>query len=98
MIENNLFKILKREIELNENEDYLEELNSDEIELLKNWVGEKDKMYFCYVSVCIKIFEEKEYKNFDDVKREWDGCEDFNELNEFENVMYVEDGFYIVVK
>ena len=98
MIENNLYKILEKEIELVEYENYLEELNDDEIELLKNWVGEKDKMYFCYVSVGIKILEEKEYKNFDDVRNNYDGWEDYNELNEFENVMYIEDGFYIVVK
>jgi len=98
MIENNLYKILEKEIELVEYENYLEELNDDEIELLKNWVGEKDKMYFCYVSVGIKILEEKEYKNFDDVRNNYDGWEDYNELNEFENVMYIEDGFFIVVK
>jgi hypothetical protein len=39
----------------------------------------------------------EKYDNFDDVKKNVDGWEDFNEEVIFENVLFIDDGFYVKV-
>jgi hypothetical protein len=98
-IENNLFKILKEEIRVNEIDDYFDGLNEEEVKFVKEWKGEKGKMYFCYLGMGgIDVWEVGEkYDNFDDVKKNVDGWEDFNEEVIFENVLFIDDGFYVKV-
>ena len=97
-IENNLFKILKKEYELNNmgEGDYLEDgLEDSEIKFLKEWKGEKGKVYFCYLGMggveCWVVNE-----SLEEVSK-GDGVEDFNEVKLFENVVFSDDGFWVKV-
>jgi nucleosome binding factor SPN SPT16 subunit len=98
-IENNLYKILDKECEVIGGECRMENFDKDEIKFLKEWKGEKDKMYFCYMSYGdVKVWEVKDCKNFDDVKKKISsGWEDYNEEELFDNVLFVDDGLYVKV-
>jgi hypothetical protein len=98
-IENNLYKILDKEGEVVGVENRFEGYEEDEIKILKEWKGEKDKMYFCYLGYgSVKVWEEKNCKNFEEVKKKiGSGWEDYNEEGIFDNVLFIDDGFYLKV-
>ena len=46
----------------------------------------------------VKVWEVKDCKNFDDVKKKISsGWEDYNEEELFDNVLFVDDGLYVKV-
>ena len=98
-IENSLYKIIDKEGEVIGVEKRFEGFDKDEIKLLKDWKGEKGKMYFCYGGMGgLDIWEVKDCKDFEDVKKKiGGGWEDFNEEELFDNVFFIDDGFYIIV-
>ena len=95
-IENNLFKILKKEIEVGNGDDYLENgLEGDEVNFLKEWVGDKGKVYFCYLGMgSVDCWEVD--KSLEEVSKE-NGVSDFNDVKIFENVVFSDDGFWVKV-
>ena len=98
-IENNLYEIIDKEGEVIGVEERFDGVGEEDIKFLKEWVGEIGKMYFCYLGMGgIDIWEVKDCKNFKDVKEKiGSGWEDYNEEKIFDNVLFIDDGFYIIV-
>ena len=98
--ENCLYDVLKKEIEVNNIGDYFNEMDRKEIEYLKSWKGEKDKMYFCYLGMGgVDCWVVDKYKSFKDVMKDDlnSGWEDYYNEKLFDNVLFIDDGFYIKV-
>jgi hypothetical protein len=96
-IENNLYKIIDKEGEVIGVEKRFEGYSKEDIKFLKEWKGEKGKMYFWYGGPGMDMWEE-DCKDFEEVKKKISsGWEDFNEEKLFDNVLFVDDGFYIKV-
>jgi hypothetical protein len=98
-IENCLYKILDKECEVVGVECRMENFDEEEVKFLKEWVGVCGKMYFCYMGMGgLDIWEVKDCKDFEEVKRKISsGWEDFNEEGIFDNVLFIDDGFYLKV-
>lgn len=95
-IENNLYNILEKEIEVNKIGDYLNnDLEKEEVEFLKEWKGVKGNVYFCYLGMggvdCWVVD-----KKLEDVINE-DGVSDYNDNKLFDNVVFNDDGFWVKV-
>ena len=88
-IENNLFRIVDKEIEIGNS------LEGEEVKFLKEWVGDKGKVYFCYLGMgSVDCWEVD--KSLEEVSKE-NGVSDFNDVKIFENVVFGDDGFWVKV-